>query len=161
MALKVVDAISKAKSILRKAGYRGKITTVDTLVAARKYPAICAAGDACTVNCHPFFDGTVTAAGAGKFVSEQVATLANVIAPGQEIIVTETGWPWKGNTNNAAVPSLSNQAAALDSIKSAFKSNKAGVVLFSMFNDHWKTSASGQFGAEQFWGLNGLNAPSG
>jgi exo-beta-1,3-glucanase (GH17 family) len=160
-ASEVIAAVHKAKSILKAAGFKGKVATVDTLVAARTFPSICEASDVCAVNCHPFFDGHVVALDAGKFVTEQVATLAKVIPKDQEIIVTETGWPWKGDTNGVAVPSLENQGVAVSSIKKEFKSNKAGVVLFTIFNDHWKTNTAAQFEAEQYWGMDGLDAPSG
>lgn len=68
---------------------------------------------------------------------------------------------WKGDSNGAAVPSLSNQAAALSSIKTAFSSNPESIILFTAFNDVWKKNTAAQFEAEQFWGMGGNNPPSG
>jgi exo-beta-1,3-glucanase (GH17 family) len=65
MVGKVTSAISRARSLLNGAGYKGKIVTVDTLVASRAFPALCKASDYCAVNCHPFFDGGVGANAAG------------------------------------------------------------------------------------------------
>lgn len=50
MVEKVINAIGKARLILRNAGFKGKIVTVDTLVASRAYPALCKASDFCAVN---------------------------------------------------------------------------------------------------------------
>jgi exo-beta-1,3-glucanase (GH17 family) len=157
----VVAALAKAKTILRSGGFKGKIVTVDTLVAARAHPSICEASDYCAVNCHPFFDGKVAAGAAGKFLTEQLDTLSKAIPKGQKIVVTETGWPWQGRTNGIAVPSLENQEKALSSIKSAFRSNKSSVILFTIFNDHWKKNTAAQFNAEQYWGFQGRDAPAG
>jgi exo-beta-1,3-glucanase (GH17 family) len=74
MAIKVVEAIRKSRQLFTKAGYRGKIVTVDTWVAARAYPSLCKASDFCAVNIHPFFDGNVAANGAGKSSSLQLQT---------------------------------------------------------------------------------------
>lgn len=63
---KVVAAIRQARSILKTTGFKGKIVTVDTLIAARAFPSLCEASDYCAVNCHPFFDGNVKADAAGK-----------------------------------------------------------------------------------------------
>ena len=38
---------------------------------------------------------------------------ARLADPAQRIVVAETGWPHRGDTNGACVPSLANQAAAL------------------------------------------------
>ncbi|KAE8450032.1 hypothetical protein EG329_007171 [Mollisiaceae sp. DMI_Dod_QoI] len=158
----VVSAIGTARGLLKQAGYTGKVVTVDTLVAARANPSLCDASDYCAVNCHPFFDGTYTASQSGTFLQTMIPTLQDVLAnKNQEIVITETGWPWKGEANGAAVPSLDNQSSALSSIKSAFSSSPGAVILFTAFNDLWKTNTAAQFQAEQYWGMGGTNPPSG
>lgn len=159
-AATVVSAISTARSLLTNAGYTGSVVTVDTLVAMRNYPELCNNSDFCACNSHPFFDGGVAAADSGDFLTTQIATLAAVVDSGKSIIVTETGWPSKGDTNGKAVPSEENQASAIASIKSAFTSNPEGVILFTPFNDYWKKNDASQFNAEQYWGFLG-DSPSG
>jgi len=157
----VVAAIGTARTLLKTAGYTGKVVTVDTLVAARANPSLCDASDYCAVNSHPFFDGNTVAADSGSFLTTQIPTLRAVLSnQSQEIVITETGWPTQGETNGVAVPSSANQAAALSSIKSAFSSNPEAVILFTTFNDLWKTNTAAQFEAEQYWGFLG-NSPSG
>ena len=157
----VVAAIGVARGLLKAAGYNGKVVTVDTLVAARNNPSLCDASDYCAVNSHPFFDGSTAAADSGSFLTAQIPTLRAVLSnKSQDIVITETGWPWQGESNGAAVASPGNQAAALSSIKSAFSSNPAGVILFTTFNDVWKKNTAAQFQAEQYWGFLG-NSPSG
>jgi len=69
--------------------------------------------------------------------------------------------PGKGLSNKAAVPSLANQEQALASIRGVFQSNKSQIVLFTIYNDYWKENTVATFGAEQFWGIEGADAPSG
>jgi exo-beta-1,3-glucanase (GH17 family) len=157
----VVAAIGSARSQLRAAGFTGSVVTVDTLVASRANPSLCDASDYCAVNCHPFFDGGVAAAGSGEFLTTQMGTLVDVLAnKDQRVLITETGWPWQGSANGMAVPSVADQAAALSSIKGSFASNPQNVILFTSFNDLWKTNSAPTFFADQFWGFLG-NAPSG
>jgi exo-beta-1,3-glucanase (GH17 family) len=160
-AAEVVAAIGTARSLLRAAGYPGKVVTVDTLVAARANPSICDASDYCAVNCHPFFDGAYAAADAGAFLETQIPTLRAVLSnPSQDIVISETGWPWQGESNGLAVPSPANQEAAMSSIKASFSSAPESVILFSTFNDLWKSNTAAEFQAEQYWGFLG-NSPSG
>lgn len=157
----VVAAIGTARSLLKGHGYSGKVVTVDTLVATRSNPSLCDNSDYCAVNSHPFYDGTVDAKGAGDFLTASITSLRNVLAnKNQEIVITETGWPWQGSPNGAAVPSPANQAAAISAIRQSFSSNPNGVILFTAFNDLWKTSTAAQFEAEKYWGFLG-DAPSG
>jgi exo-beta-1,3-glucanase (GH17 family) len=158
----VVAAITTARGLLKAAGYSGNVVTVDTLVASRANPSLCDASDFCAVNCHPFFDGGVTASESGKFLTTMIPTLQSKLAnSNQQIVITETGWPWQGETNGKAVPSLENQSSALSSIKSAFTSSPGSIILFTAFNDMWKKNTAAQFGAEQYWGMGGNNSPSG
>lgn len=157
----VVAAVGSARSQLRAAGFMGSVVTVDTLVASRANPSLCDESDYCAVNCHPFFDGNVEAAGSGDFLTTQMGTLRDALSnKNQRIMITETGWPWQGTANNKAVPSPANQAAALSSIRDAFASNPQDVVLFTSYNDLWKKSSAFTFNADQFWGFLGY-APSG
>jgi len=155
----VVSALSTARGLLKTAGYTGKIVTVDTMAATLIYPTLADNSDYAAVNCHPFFDPNTAPAAAGKFIQTQINLLkAKLSNKNQNIVITETGYPYCGSPNGAAVPSLSNQATALSSIKSTFSS---GIVLLSAFDDLWKTNSAGTFGAEQCWGVGGAKAPSG
>lgn len=155
-AATVVAAIGTVRGLLKTAGYTGKVVTVDTLVATRENPSLCDNSDYCCVNSHPFFDGNTAAADSGSFLTTQIPTLQAVLAnKNQEIVITETGWPWQGETNGKAVPSPANQASALSSIKSAFSSKPGAVILFTAFNDMWKSNTAAQFQAEQYWGFLG------
>ncbi|KAI1862431.1 hypothetical protein JX265_009145 [Neoarthrinium moseri] len=153
---RVLGAISQARSALRAAGYQGPVVTVDTFNAATNNPELCNQSDYCAVNVHPFFDPNTGADQAGSFVVGAVERLrAKLTDPNKRIVVTETGWPWKGNANGAAVPGMDTQAAAISSIKSAYSSNPGDLILFTAFNDPWKQAAAGTFYAEQFWGIGG------
>jgi exo-beta-1,3-glucanase (GH17 family) len=62
--------IKTSRSILRVAGYQGPVVGVDTFVAIMNNPAICEASDYVAANCHPFFDGKITAEKAGEFIDQ-------------------------------------------------------------------------------------------
>lgn len=147
----VVSALGTARSMLKGAGYTGKLVTVDTFVAIIANPELCQASDYAAANCHAFFDGSVAAAQAGEFVLGQAQRVSQACG-GMDTVITESGWPWQGETNGAAVPSPENQAAAISSLKSSFSSN---LVVFTAFNDYWKQNSASTFGAEQYWGVLG------
>ncbi|KAK5126425.1 hypothetical protein LTR85_010661 [Meristemomyces frigidus] len=151
----VVSAIGTARSKLQSAGYTGNVVTVDTFVAIIANPELCQASDFAAANCHAFFDGSVTAQDAGKFVLGQAQRVSEACG-GKDTMITESGWPSQGDTNDQAVPSQQNQIDAINSLKSAFSSN---LVLFSAFNDYWKQNNAGTYAAEHCWGIMG-NAPS-
>lgn len=155
----VVAALSTARGLLKTAGYTGHIVTVDTLAATLNYPTLADNSDYAAVNCHPFFDPNTPPSGAGSFIKTQMALLrAKLANPSQEIVITETGYPYDGEANGEAVPTLANQAIALSSIQSTLSS---AVIFLSAYDDAWKTNSAGTFGAETYWGKGGAQAPSG
>lgn len=158
----VLDAIASAKKLLASAGYTGPVVTVDTFVAALANIQLCKPpSDYCAVNIHPFFDPNTPADQAGVFVANQVQNLRNKLGDSSaRIRVCESGWPWQGSANGKAIPGVDQQTAALSSIKKAFASSAADMVLFSAFNDRWKTAAAATFYAEQYWGMGTADAPS-
>ncbi|KAK9388643.1 glycoside hydrolase superfamily [Lipomyces mesembrius] len=146
-AAEVVGFVNTGRSLLRAAGYDGPVVTVDTFVAVIANPSLCAASDYAAVNCHPFFDGGVVAADSGSFVKTQIGRVS-AVCPGQDVLITESGWPKQGQNNGVAVPSVPNQQAALSSLVEYIADQ---LIAFTSFNDYWKSP--GEFGVEKYWGI--------
>ncbi|KAK9493172.1 glycoside hydrolase superfamily [Lipomyces doorenjongii] len=146
-AAEVVGFVNTGRSLLRAAGYNGPVVTVDTFVAVIANPSLCAASDYAAVNCHPFFDGGVVAADSGSFVQTQIGRVS-AVCPGQDVLITESGWPKQGQNNGVAVPSVPNQQAAISSLVEYIADQ---LIEFTAFNDYWKSP--GEFGVEQYWGI--------
>jgi exo-beta-1,3-glucanase (GH17 family) len=151
----VVSGVNTARSLLKAAGYNGKVVTVDTFNQIIANPQLCQVSDFAAANCHAFFDSSISADQAGSYVKEQAQRVQQACG-GKDTVITESGWPSNGDTNGAAVPSEANQQKAISSLRSAFSSN---LVLFSAFNDDWKQNFDGSFNAEHYWGIYG-NAPA-
>lgn len=146
----VAGAVNTARGILQTAGFTKNVVTVDTYIAHQNNPQLCAASDYCAVNCHAFFDANTEASQAGTFVKTAISKIQN---NGKAIIVTESGWPYQGSANGAAVPSVANQQTAIASLKSAFGGNPGGLFLFQAYDASYKPP--GQFGVEPFFGIYG------
>ena len=151
----VVSAVNQARSMLQAAGYNGPVVNVDTSATIIDNPQLCGASDFPAANIHAFFNSDMTPDKAGPWVKQQ-ADRVSAACGGKQAVVTESGWPWQGDTNGAAVPSPQNQQTAINSLRGSFSSN---IILFSAFNDYWKQNNPSTFNAEQFWGIYG-NAPS-
>lgn len=146
----VVAAVNAARNQLQGAGFTKNVVAVDTFMAHIAHPEICGASDFCAVNAHAFFDANTVASNAGSFVQSVLSKIQN---NGKAIIVTESGWPYAGGPNGAAVPSPENQGAAIASLKSAFGGNPGGIFLFQAYDATYK--AAGPFGVEQSFGIYG------
>ncbi|KAI1771586.1 glycoside hydrolase family 17 protein [Hypoxylon cercidicola] len=156
-----LGALSEARSALRTAGYQGPVVVVDTFVAILAHPELCDQSDYCAINVHPFFDPNTGPLHAGWFVASIVKRVRSRMSdPNKRVVVTETGWPWQGESNGAAIPGLNQQSIAISSIKGAYKNNPSDVILFTAFNDMWKKPDAGTFMAEQFWGMGGRYSTS-
>ncbi len=151
----VTAAIDQVRAALGPTGYNGPVVTVDTMTAMKANPELCHASDFCAINCHAFFDGNVPAEGAGHFVLDWAQQVSEA-AGGKTVVISETGWPTRGDTNNKAVPSKENHDKAIASIKQHIPDN---LILFSAFNELWKKDSENTHNAEKFWGILG-NAPS-
>lgn len=159
-AEEAVSAVKYARSQLREAGYEGPVVTVDTFVAVMDHPELCDASDYCAVNIHPFFDGNVDASGAGPFISSMTDVVRESLADSnQRMVVTETGWPWQGQSNGKARAGMSEQEQAIKSIRSEFSDKPDDLFLFTAFNDLWKPAETKTFMAEQYWGMYGKFSP--
>ncbi|KAI5793826.1 glycoside hydrolase superfamily [Peziza echinospora] len=138
-----------ARSRLRALGFNGSVASVNVFYEVIQDPSLCLDQDIIAVNLHAYFDGHVKAEDCGAFVKEMVRQVGQACT-GQTVLVTETGWPSKGDTNGVAVPSKANQNAAISSIVSAMGNN---VILFTAFDDDWKQDNQNTFAAEKYWGI--------
>ncbi|KAF5677300.1 glucanase [Fusarium heterosporum] len=156
----VIAAVKQARAIFRGAGYQGPVVTVDTFMAANANPELCNESDYCAVNAHAFFDAHTSAEEAGQWLSNTVEELRSKVSGNKRIVVCETGWPTQGNTNGKAVPGITQQKAALESIRDAFADHPENLILFSAFDDLWKKAEASTFMAEQHWGIDGRKSAS-
>lgn len=144
--------ITDVKGKFKSAGFSGPVTTTEPLGTIQTNSGtICPVVDVIAANIHPFFNGGISAANAGSFVSSQLSDLAKACNNQKEAYNLETGWPWKGNNNGDAWPGVADQVTAINGIIAAAGSKSA---IFSFENDGWK--APGSLNVEQYWGCGGL-----
>lgn len=129
--------------------YSGYIVAVDTLAAVMADSSMCDISDYLAVNCHPYFSA-IEASTSGTWLQQQVSSLQSHCSNGKSILITETGWPTFGNTLGEAVPSQSDQLAAIKAIGQAMGDQ---VIMFTTYNDYWKLP--GSYNVEQHWGIYG------
>lgn len=150
-----IAAVNKAREVLRGMGFQGSVVVPETSGAILKNPELCQHQDYVAANIHAFFDGQIEASRAGEFVVKQAQSVSEACG-GKQVIITETGWPNNGGTNDASVPSPENQQAAIASIKAACaEAGNMGYYVLSAFNEPWKKDLASTFGCEKFWGILG------
>lgn len=150
IANNVMAAVARVKRLLKPAGYTGPVVNPEVFFRFAQFPQLCGTETWLAANAHPFFDGSVTAPGAGAFLTAQSAAVTK--ACNKPVLITETGWPSKGDANGVAVPSTDNQNLVVTDACSALGDN---LVLLGAFNDYWKSNFEGSFGAEENWGILG------
>ncbi|MFT4748065.1 MAG: glucan 1,3-beta-glucosidase [Congregibacter sp.] len=108
--------------------------------------------DACDVifaNCYPFWEG-YPAEHAMVYMKDMYRR-AQKVAPGKQVIISETGWPDQGSAERAAVPSYENAIRYF--VDSYHWTQEEGIDLFyfSSFDEDWKVADEGDVGA--YWGI--------
>ena len=108
--------------------------------------------DACDVvlsNCYPYWEGCPQEYSLNHM--QQMFGQATDAAKGKKVIITETGWPSKGESLRGAHSSEENAMKYF--INSQVWSEKENVEMFyfSSFDESWKTGDEGDVGA--YWGL--------
>ena len=140
--------IESGRSALKAAGYSGPVVSVDTFISVINNPELCDYSDYMAVNAHAYFDKNTVAQDSGKWLLEQIQRVWTACDGKKNVIITESGWPSKGETYGVAVPSKENQKDAVSAITSSCGSD---TFLFTAFNDYWK--ADGAYGVEKYWGV--------
>lgn len=144
----VASYVSTGRSALTAAGYTGPVVSVDTHVATINNPGLCDISDYIAINAHAYFDYNTVAADSGEWLLLQIQRVWSACGGNKNVLVTETGWPHKGDTYGKAIASPEAQKSAISSIKASCGSS---AILFTAFDDLWK--ADGAQNCEKYWGI--------
>jgi exo-beta-1,3-glucanase (GH17 family) len=122
---------------------------VDAYYEFTVHPELTAKCDVILANCYPFweschYDYSLT------HMQHMYGQALNA-AKGKKVIITETGWPSKGESLGDAHPSEMNALKYF--INTQLWSKKAGIeaFYFSSFDESWKVGDEGDVGA--YWGI--------
>jgi len=112
-------------------------------------PELVAACDVLLVNFYPFWEGA-NSDYALSYVQNMLEVTQSV-ANGKKIIITETGWPSRGENVEEAAPSEINAMYFFIAVQEWAISNGIELFYFSSFDESWKVKQEGIVGAA--WGI--------
>lgn len=142
---KLLETISLVKNAIPDipVGY------VDAYYEFVNHPDITDLCDVILCNCYPFWEGT----GYNHSLAhmQQMYRQAVEAAKGKHVIITETGWPSRGESLGNAVPSHQNALKYFVNAMLWAMDENVDVFYFSSFDESWKVSAEGEVGA--YWGI--------
>ncbi|PRP65782.1 glycoside hydrolase family 17 protein [Nonlabens agnitus] len=113
------------------------------------HPELVQNSDVILTNCYPFWEGTPIEYSLGHMnnMYHQVTS----VCQGKPVIVTETGWPSRGESLKGAHPSEVNAMKYFIDTQRWSDENNIDVFYFSSFDESWKKGDEGEVGA--YWGL--------
>jgi len=122
---------------------------VDAYYQFIERPALVEVCDIILINCYPFWEGSNIKI-ASTYLKHMYDATKN-IAKGKPVIITETGWPNKGERINGAIPSQKNAIIYFIKSNNWAQENNIQVFYFSSFDESWKVHHEGDVG--QRWGI--------
>ena len=105
--------------------------------------------DVILANCYPFWEGYHI--DQATMSLKQMYAVTKKIANGKDVIITETGWPDKGESNSNAEPSQDNAMKYFINANNWAKQEGIEMFYFSSFDESWKLHHEGDVG--QRWGI--------
>jgi exo-beta-1,3-glucanase (GH17 family) len=112
-------------------------------------PRITEACDVILTNCYPYWEGSTIDYSLAhmKSMFHQARSVGN----GKKVIITETGWPSKGESFRDSHPLEENAMKYFINSQLWSKDESIPIFYFSSFDESWKVGAEGEVGA--YWGL--------
>jgi exo-beta-1,3-glucanase (GH17 family) len=112
-------------------------------------PKITETCDVILTNCYPYWEGST--------IEYSLAHMKNMFYQassagfGKKVIITETGWPSKGESFRESQPSEENAMKYFINSQLWSKEANIDIFYFSSFDESWKVGAEGEVGA--YWGI--------
>jgi glucan 1,3-beta-glucosidase len=122
---------------------------VDAYYEFEDRPAVTAICDVILANCYPFWEGCPIEY--SLLYMKDMYRRTVKAAGGKKVIITETGWPNRGQSFHGAVPSKENAIRYFLNSQQWCESEDIEMFYFSSFDESWKIGAEGDVGA--YWGL--------
>jgi GPH family glycoside/pentoside/hexuronide:cation symporter len=122
---------------------------VDAYYQFYERPNLADACDIILANCYPFWEGADISHASLNL--KQMYAVAKVAAKGKPVIVTETGWPNKGENTKGATPSDENAMKYFINVNEWSQQKGIEMFYFSSFDESWKVHHEGDVGAR--WGI--------
>jgi GPH family glycoside/pentoside/hexuronide:cation symporter len=125
------------------------VSYVDAYYQFHERPELIDACDVILANCYPFWEGTTIEQ--SSLYLKQMYKVTEIAAQGKPVIITETGWPNKGESTDGADPSdINAMKYFIDAIEWSNKNN-IKMFYFSSFDESWKVHHEGDVGER--WGI--------
>jgi len=122
---------------------------VDAYYEFSLHPELVEHSDIILSNCYPFWEGCPE-----EYALNHMQSMygqAMDAAKGKKVIITETGWPNKGESLKGSVPSDEHAIKYFINTQAWAKKANIEVFYFSSFDESWKVGPEGEVGA--YWGL--------
>jgi glucan 1,3-beta-glucosidase len=105
--------------------------------------------DVILCNCYPFWEGCPFE-NSLAYMKDMYHQALNA-GKGKKVIITETGWPSKGENLKGAFPSEQNALQYFINTQLWSMDENIDIFYFSSFDESWKTGPEGEVGA--YWGI--------
>ncbi len=122
---------------------------VDAYYEFENRPRITEACDVILANCYPFWEGC--AIEYSLLYMKDMYARALKVAKNKKVIITETGWPNRGEEFYGAQPSVKNALIYFLNAQKWSNEDDIDIFYFSSFDESWKMEDEGDVGA--YWGL--------
>ncbi|CAL2093808.1 glycosyl hydrolase family 17 protein [Tenacibaculum sp. 190524A05c] len=122
---------------------------VDAYYEFSHRPKITEACDVILTNCYPYWEGCNI--DYSLMYMKQMYYQARDAGGGKPVIITETGWPSKGEGLDGAIPSHENALKYFINAQKWSIEDNIPMFYFSSFDESWKVGAEGDVGA--YWGI--------
>ena len=122
---------------------------VDAYYQFHERPRLVDACDLILANCYPYWEGT--SIDQSSLYLRQMHKVTEIAAKGKPVIITETGWPNKGDNSYSAEPSEENAMKYFINTNEWSLQNDIKMFYFSSFDESWKVHQEGDVGAR--WGI--------
>ncbi len=142
----LIQYIQRVRALLPK---HIPIGYVDAYYHFLEKPALVDACDVVLINCYPFWEGADN--DHALLYIQHMYELTMQVAKGKKVIITETGWPSKGQEILEAKPTAENAMKYFANVQQWTSDESIELFYFSSFDESWKIYQEGEVGTQ--WGL--------
>jgi exo-beta-1,3-glucanase (GH17 family) len=125
------------------------VSYVDAYYEFENRPALTKLCDVILTNCYPFWEGC--AQEYALLYMKDMYRRTKRAAGNKPVIISETGWPNKGDSFHGAFPSQRNAISYFVNAQKWSMEDDIPMFYFSSFDESWKVGDEGDVGA--YWGL--------